>query len=58
MALAINDAAERTVEFGSNFGEVITKNDIPQDTLQQVELNPRMYPEATKLCFSETKNVI
>ena len=55
----MNDVAERTVKFGRNFGEVITKNEMErQDTLQQVELNQRMYPEATKLCFSETENVI
>ena len=55
----INDAVERIVKFGSDFGRVITKNEMQRkDILQQVELNKRMHPEATKLCFSKTKNVI
>ena len=54
----INDAAERTVKFGSDFGEAITKNKMQRQDILLVELNRRMYSEATKLCFSKTKNVI
>jgi len=53
-----NDTAIRTVILGSDFTEAITKNEEQRQViLQEVEQTRRMYSKATKLFFSEDKNL-
>ena len=48
----VNDAAERTVKFGTDFTQVRTKfEDRRQNILQCEELGRRAFPQATKKCF-------
>ena len=48
----INDAAERTVKFGTDFTQVRTKSeDRRQDVIQGAELGRRAFSRATKKCF-------
>lgn len=45
----VNDAAERTVKFGTDYSQIRTKNeDRRQNILQSVELGRRAFPKATK----------
>ena len=48
----VNDAAERAVKFGSDFTQVLTKNEnVRQDIIQTVELSRRAFPRPTRKCF-------
>jgi len=48
----VNGAAERTVKFGSDYTDAITKNEARrQAILQEVELSRKSYPKSTKQCF-------
>ena len=50
----INDAAERSVKLGTEFSQVLTKDEgRRQDIMQSVELARRAFPFATKKCFLE-----
>jgi len=52
MLKVVNDAAERTVKFGSDYTDAITKNEARrQAILQEVELSRKSYPKSTKQCF-------
>ena len=49
----INDAAERTVKFGTDFTQVRTKSeDGRQNVIQTAELGRRVFSAATKKCFN------
>ena len=53
----INDAAERSVKFGTDFTGVLTKNEtIRQHIMQTVELSRRAFPRRTKKSFLGTHN--
>ena len=49
----VNDAAERSVKFGSDYSQVRTKSESHrQNVLQSVELGRRAFPKATKKVFT------
>ncbi|QQP55733.1 Uncharacterized protein Cc8K152 [Caligus rogercresseyi] len=51
----VNDAAERSVKFGTDFTQVMTKSeDSRQNILQTVELARRAFPRATRKVFLAT----
>ena len=51
----VNDAAERAVKFGSDFTQVMTKDEgNRQNILQSVELARRAFPHDTRKCFLST----
>ena len=53
-----NDAAERSVKFGTDFTQVRTKNETHrQNILQSAELARRAFPRATKKCFNVSTNL-
>ena len=51
----VNDAAERSVKFGTDFTRVMTKSeDSRQNILQTVELARRAFPRATRKALLAT----